>query len=94
MRTSKVNERPGQGAFQREVCGMKIGRVSGEVGPPLGSSRGGREGGGRGFVKQRRGGGRFANDFTENFVLAVVTKAADVGGCRVCVYSENKALPV
>lgn len=34
MRTSKVNERPGQGAFQREVCGMKIGRVSGEVGPP------------------------------------------------------------
>lgn len=49
MRTSKVNERPGQGAFQREVCGMKIGRVSGEVGPPLGSSRGGGGGGREGL---------------------------------------------
>lgn len=30
MRTSKVNERPGQGAFQREVCGMKIERTGGD----------------------------------------------------------------
>lgn len=30
-------------------------------------------------VKQRRGVGRFANDFTENFDLAVVMKTANFG---------------
>lgn len=97
MRTSKVNERPGQGAFQREVCGTKIGRAKGEDG----SRRGRREGGKKESVKQRRGIGRFANDFIENFdlLLAVVMKTANLGEIPgVYVYShfppENEVIPL